>query len=464
MAGLLDKPIVSPILVGRAVELSTLQQLTDRAKRGQGQVVFVSGEAGIGKSRLVRDVVAYASAHGFQVVQGNCFQPDFAYPYAPILDLLHNQITQGTGLSSKYPLPSELSRLLPGLLSTESPTTSLLDPEQEKRRLFAALAQYFIQLASKQPIVVVIEDIHWCDDASLGFFNYLALHCSVQRIIMFFTYRSDEQPANLRQWLAQMDREHLSQELRLAPVTADNLDEMIRAIFQRSHSVPRDTLESLYALTEGNPFFLEEILKVIPVAGENFSTDSAWEHQRIGELHLPRSILEAVRQHTAKLNKEAKHMVGLAAVIGRRFNVNLLQHLTGYDEAQLLATLKELLVTQLIIEESADQFAFRHALIRQVVYEELLSRERKMLHQKIAEVIESIYAEALDGYWADLAYHYWQAERWQEALTSSMRAGSRSQALYAPRATVEHFTHAIEAAHLLSSPPSPDCYRARGQA
>src|SRR5439155_712050 len=160
--------------------------------------------------------------------------------------------------------------------------------------------------------------------------------------------------------------------------------------------------DALYGLTEGNPFFIEEILKSLITVGGIFYSDENWGHKPLSELHIPRSIQDAVQQRTDQLSKDAKHVLMLAAVAGRRFDFILLQQLTHHDEQQLLILMKELIAGQLVVEETAEHFAFRHALTRQAVYAELLARERKALHLTIAETIESLYASTLDTYVADL--------------------------------------------------------------
>jgi tetratricopeptide (TPR) repeat protein len=157
-------------------------------------------------------------------------------------------------------------------------------------------------------------------------------------------------------------------------------------------------------------------------------------------------------------------VIALAAVIGRRFDFSLLEELAQIDEHALLQLMKEMITAQLVVEESAEQFAFRHALTRQAIYAELLARERVALHRTIAEMIEQIYAGALDSHIADLAYHFSAAGIWKRALDYGRRAGSRALALGAPHAAVEQFTRALDAAGNLAATPDPLLYRDRGSA
>jgi tetratricopeptide (TPR) repeat protein len=463
-----QKPVVCPVLIGRASDLAILHALIDQAKNVTGQVLLVSGEAGIGKSRLVREAKTYAT-QSMCILQGNCFESDRSYPYAPLLDVLRtffNTHTPEDLLQSPDPIAHELIKLLPEFHSRLLDGNMLpeRDPEQEKRRLCAALGQFFIIQAAKQPVMLVIEDLHWCDDTSLEFLLYLARRCTSQPILMIFTYRSDEVHASLRHWLAQLERERLAQGLALARLSQNDVESMLNAIFNKRYPIHRDLFDSLYTLTEGNPFFIEEILKSLIATGELVSVDGRWDNRPLNELHIPKNIQDAVQQRTEGLSEAAKQMLTLAAVAGLRFDFALLQQLTHHDEQNLLALMKELIASQLVVEESADQFAFRHALTQQAVYAELLARERRSLHKVIAETIERLYTTNLDPYLAVLAYHFYKAEVWDKALQYGQLAGEKAQALYSPRAAIEQYTQAIHAAQHLKILPSATLYRRRGQA
>jgi DNA-binding CsgD family transcriptional regulator len=464
-----NKPAVCPILIGRTTDLATLHQLIDQAKGGRGHVVLLSGEAGLGKSRLVAEAKTYATTQNFLLLQGDCFPADLSCPYAPLLDLLRTyaaSLLTATITSNVAPFPREISPLLPELvpLPLDQPLASSLDPEQEKRRLFAALAQFFIGQARKQAVLLIIEDIHWSDDTSLEFLHYLARHSTTQPLLLLLTYRNDEVRPRLRQFLAQLDRERLAQELWLAHLTRDDVDAMLRAIFSLPRSARLELPDSIYELTEGNPFFVEEVLKSLIATGDIFYLNGRWERKPLAELRIPRSVQDAFELRTDLLSDQARRVLTLAAVVGRHFDFALLQALTQHDEAELLRLIKELVAAQLVVEESAEQFAFRHALTRQAVYAQLLVRERKALHRTIAETLERLYTSTLEAHLADLASHFFEAGVWEKALEYGQRAGEQAQTLYAPQAATLHFTRALDAARQLSLTPPASLYRARGLA
>src|SRR6202162_2691125 len=337
MAVAFTKPIICPILIGRTPVLTNLHSLIDQVRGGQGQVVLLCGEAGIGKSRLVAEAKTFASAQGFLLLPGNCFPTDRSYPYAPLLDLLRSVAAShlATAIASDLaPFVRELHHLLPDVVPVPhdlapQPTP---DPEQQKRRLFTALAQFFTGQATKQPVLLVIEDIHWSDETCLEFLHYLARRCPASPLLVLLTYRSDEVHPGLSHFLAHLDRERLAQEFALAPLTRSDMSAMLHAIFDLRRSVfilppfvQGDLLDTMYTLTEGNPFIIEELLKSLIEAGDIFYEQGRWKRKPLSDLHIPRSVQDAVQQRTEQLSAGARQVLHLAAVAGRHFDFALLQ-------------------------------------------------------------------------------------------------------------------------------------------
>jgi predicted ATPase len=232
-----------------------------------------------------------------------------------------------------------------------SPQAVPSDPEQEKRRIFTTLTHFFTHQTVQQPVLCVIEDLHWCEDTTLEFLLSVARRCAQQPILFLFTYRSDEVQPALRHFLAQVNRERLAQEFSLLHLSRDDIHAMLQAIFALQRPVLADTLSAIHTLTEGNPFFIEEILKSLVTTGEIFYADGIWKRKTPQELCIPESIQDAVQQRTEQLSSSARQVLTFAAVAGRRFDFALLQQIMHYDEEQLLVLIKELIAAQLVIEE-----------------------------------------------------------------------------------------------------------------
>jgi predicted ATPase/DNA-binding CsgD family transcriptional regulator len=462
----LARPVVSPALVGREIQLAALSGALEAARSTAGTTVLVSGEAGIGKSRLVAELRAQAERLGCLVLQGVCFESDRALPYAPILDLLRTMTAlQPAEAFAEWlrPFAAQLVKAVPEMVDwlpgvTPAPA---LEPEAEKRRIFHSVGRLFARIAADQPLVIVFEDLHWSDAASLDLIGSLARGVSSTPSLMLLTYRPEEADAGLQRLLAALERERLSTELALTPLGLTEVETMIGLILDRRRPVGAELLHLIYRLTEGNPFFVEEILRSLPepaVIGGDLAG------RTVDNVPVPRTVQEAVQRHVQQLDERARGILEVAAVIGQRFEFGLLQELAGCQETELLHHLKRLIAARLVIEASTDQFAFRHALTREAVYAGLLGRERRALHQRIACALERRANTALDSRADELAYHFHAAGEWAKTLEYARRAGLLAQSLHAPHAAIDQFSCGLDAARHEGLPAPAELLVLRGDA
>lgn len=456
--------MLCPTLVGRDGYLQTLLRLRKKAHQRQGQIALINGEAGIGKSRLLREFCQQSPAA--VILQSGCYALDQMQPYAPLVTLLR-ALLDLESTESRHIV--ELTRLWQGLRSaTVAPIDKeQSDGEQAQQRLLQALTQHLIDVARsqrEQPLVLIFEDLHWCDDASLEYLTYLAQNLGDHSILLLLTWRSEAVTPRLTRCLATIERTRLATELRLVPLNLGELETMMGHIFARQHAIRADFLTALHTLTEGNPFFTEEILRSLVATGDIFMAAGQWERKPLEHIRIPRTVQAAVQQRTALLSPAAQQLLTLAAVIGRSFDFPLLQHLAATNERILLNLLRELIDAQLVVESSADTFLFRHELTRQAVYAALLMRERRLLHRAIVEAMHTVYPMTEDDVLlTDLAYHCFQGELWEEAMRYTTAAGARAQRLYSPVAAIEHYTHALLAARHLAIIPPATLHQARGK-
>lgn len=466
----LDMPIVCPVLVGRGRELATLARMIERAHGGAGWIGLIRGEAGVGKSRLVAEARAHAVDKGFQILQGRCFEQDRALPYAPLLDLLRAEL----GAIQAQRVPEALGPLAPLFVALlpeyaallEEHITAAVDAEHERRRTVQAFVQLFSSRAGQGPLLVIVEDLHWCDGATIDVLLALARAAGIPLLVLC-TYRAEEASPELTALLAELSRLRVAEELRLEPLKLGDVDAMLRAIFRQRAPIRSDFLSALHALTDGNPFFIEEVLTALIAAGDIYRAEGQWQRKPLGELDIPHSIQIAVQRRAERLGPEARRLLTLAAVAGRRFNLGLLRQLTGVGEPAMVEAIKALIAAQLVVEESADAFAFRHALTRAALYGELLARERHALHRAVVDAIEAERrqrGEPPEAWLADLAHHAFAAESWGDALRYARAAAEQARRLYVPQVAIEHLTHALEASRHLGLAPPADLLRARGQA
>jgi DNA-binding CsgD family transcriptional regulator/tetratricopeptide (TPR) repeat protein len=470
----LDKPIVCPVLLGRDRQLQALRDLAAHAACGSGQTLLVVGEAGIGKSRLVNEFATHLDSDGWAVVRGSCFERERTVPYALVAEMLR-QVMGGpprpAALEQLGQRAIDLARILPELLHWLPPDveSARIEPEQDRRRLFQVVGEVLAERDSRAPTLLIVEDVHWADDASLDVLHSFARTLPNRRALLLLTYRSDESSSDstraLRQFRDNLNRARLVQELHLAPLEMADIDGMLRAILSLGRSPRRDFLELVSSLTEGNPFFVEELVRALIAEGQLIRSGATWARAATAaELRLPRTVLAAVQRQSETLSEQTQRILALAAVVGQRFDFEFVRALVGLSEDEFLVTLKELIGAGLLIEVSAEQLAFRHALTRQAILSQLLARERRLLHRRVAEAIEQTYASNRGAHLADLAHHYYAAGLWGEALDCARRAGQHALRLYAPGAAAEQLTLALESAEHLGLTADPDLLEMRGRA
>jgi DNA-binding CsgD family transcriptional regulator/tetratricopeptide (TPR) repeat protein len=436
----IDRPVICPVLIGRDTCIEELDRLLEQVGPTSGQTVLISGEAGVGKSRLLATLRTRAETVGGCVIIGYCFERDRAVPYAPFGDALRAFLGPREPTQAFDLLGPDLAPLLPELGIDSQPD---LDPSQKHQRVIESLVRLLTGLASRHSLLLLIEDLHWADSISLDVFGTLARRLSAQPVLLVGTFRDEQVEPGLESLLAELERARLSTELRLRRLDRQQVEAMLRAILGDTRGLDRDFARRVFDLTDGNPFFVEEVLRS--------------PH----ELRLPRTVRDAVQRRTARLSAQANQIVVLAAVSGRRFEFPLLQQVAGVEESTLIDSVKELINAQLVVEESSDRFAFRHALTREAICAQLLARERRVMHRRIADVLEQ---QAIDGRVEDLAHHFFEAGDWHKAAEYGERAGLRAQSLYAAGATVEHFSLAIDATRRLHASVPGRLYRQRALA
>ena len=457
-------PNTCPVFVGRTVERAALRDLLDRARAGSGQIAMVSGEAGIGKSRLVAEITSDAAGLGFLSLEGRCYEAESALPYAPVLDLVREHLARhpADDVARDIPLAGPLARLLPEW----SPDPSVPDDAPvDKWHVFAAITRWITELAATSSVLLVLEDVHWGDDLSLEYLLHLGRRCRHMPLLLLTTARADEVAPAAQRWLVQLHRERLAHEIALAPFTRAEVGQMAAALLPAGGTVGIPLLDTLYTRSEGNPFFVEEILRALVSTGALARVHDVWQRTS-ARSPVPRSVRDIVRQRTERLTVDARRALEVAAVAGRDVEYRLLRAVLGQDDDSLVALLKELIAAHLLIEEPADHYAFRHALIHEAVYGELLGRERLVLHRTIGDAIEGLWPEGpqREPQLPNLAAHFSAGGEWAKALAYAERAAEQALALHAPRAAIEHVARAEEAADQLSLPLRADVAYLCGQA
>ena len=457
------QPHVCPIIVGRDQELAFGARVLSEVAAGRSTFLLVTGEAGIGKSRLAQALTASATDAGFRVLAGVCHEHDRDLPFAAFLDALRQQLhgtatnTPTNGIADLLGVDGGVfARLLPELgPAGEESLAPALPPEQEKRRLFEAFVDLFTRLVHVQPLLLSLEDLHWADATSLELLALLPRRLQGAPLLILTTARSDEPGSALDHWLAALQRGRRVTQLPLKPLTGPEVARMIEATM--ASAVPIAVVAAIHDRAEGNPFLVEEFLRELAdTVGEQ--SLGALERQSVAALSIPLSVAETIGRRLDSLDATARGVAQLAAVVGRRVAFDLLRALSGLDDTALIGALRALIASQLVIEETVDgepAFAFRHALTRDAIYSRLLGPERRHLHRVVARTLTAGGQAWSPPPAGELGYHYYAAGEWPLALDYAGRAGDAGRAVLANHEALSHYRRALEAALHLGEAGEP---------
>ncbi len=449
-------------LIGRADELQRLSQAADEAARGAGGCVLIEGEAGIGKTRLVAELRAEFEGY---VLEGRCYEEDRSIPFAPLQGALNRLLAAAS--PDEAPLfarhAGSLGTLVSGLADVRPEQTrgDGDDPAARQRRLFEAAAELVFDLAARQPLLLVFEDLHWSDEGTLAFVRFLVRHLEGHRAFVIATYRASELPAPLADLVLTLRRAQLTQWIVLEPLARGEIAALLELCFGGA-PVGSDVVDAVAAFSAGNPFYVEELAADMARAGAVYLANGVWTRKLARELRVPKSIQDAVQRRGAELTPEAKRLLQAAAIAGRDFGFELVAAIAGLPENELVARLKELVAAGFIVEERPDAFTFRHPLLQEAARAELLGRERRSLHGQVARALEQIHSTE-SAPLAELAYHYYAAGEWERALPLARLAGEQAQRLDATREALAEYTRALDCALQLKQKPPPDLLLARAE-
>jgi DNA-binding CsgD family transcriptional regulator len=443
---------LAPRMIGRQGALQDLEVHLGLATSGSGRVVFVVGEAGVGKTCLTRAFIEQLRAvQAVEILEGQCYEEDEGVPYGPFIGVLRS-LVRAHGPSALTAAAGQwaegLFRLLPEW-QTALPVARRDDGPQEQKRRFFETIYRVIRPESEQPCrIVVLEDLHWADESSQELVRFLARAIEGERLLVLGTYRSDELHRRrlLNHHIAQLMRERRYHEVQLRPLSRDDLARMLEAIL--GETPPNAFVYLLHDHTGGNPFIVEEILKALIAQNRLHALITAARHGKGStNVTFPPSLQESILSRTADLDEQASAVLTYAAVIGRRFDFELLLHLTGMEEAVLVRAIETLIAGQLVVEErddAEDRYAFRHALTREVVYGHLLGRERRLRHRAILEALEEMHAATPAAVVDQLAYHSLRARELEKVARYALLAGERAARMSAWREAVAHYETALE--------------------
>ena len=451
---------------GRAAELGLLGEAFKAATAGEGRrVVLLAGEPGMGKTTLCTEFARAAHAQGGIVLYGRS-EEELGAPYQPFAEALghfvaHAPLDRLTEHVAEH--GGELAALVPGLgrrLGALPPAGSA-DPETQRFRLFAAVIGLLAAASADNPVVLVLDDLHWADRPTLTLLRHLVGAPVPMKLLLLATYRQHELTRGhpLTETLAALHREAGVTRLPLAGL--DDVDVLALMESGAGHELTGGFVDLAHGLrreTDGNPFFVVQLLRHLAEGGW-FYQDSAGQWRARGELSdltLPETVREVVGHRVARLGDAADRLLSTAAVIGRDFDLDVLGPVAGLTEPDMVDVLDGAVNAGLLTDLSPGRYSFAHAVIQHAVYEAQSPTRRSLLHRRVAETLESLYGVGPGPRVGEMARHWFAATRPADAtkaLDYARWAGEAALAALAPEEAIRWFTQALQ---LLAQEPSPD--------
>jgi class 3 adenylate cyclase len=416
------------LFVGRVRELEELRSALGDASSGHGSLFLISGEPGIGKSRLMEEVADHAEGVGWQVLTGRCWEGGGAPAYWPWIQVVRAAGGEFDGLAST-PVVGRLS---------EGTQGSPVDPEAARFRLFDEVGRFLAEAARDRPCLIVLDDLHVADEPSLLLLRFLATSVHERPFVALGSYRETEptlrEHAELFGELARLGRR--------VPLRGLSPSEVARYMAIASGDVPSEAMAAKVSdVTSGNPFFLGEVVRTLMAEGKLTSGGPE-------ALRLPEEVRALIRRRVSGLSPEAVNTLRVAAVVGRDFDVRVLEPTTTLAPERLVDVLAEIERAGVIVmdRDHPEAYAFAHDLVRTTLYEDLPVARRMELHRTVGAVLEDLFADDLEPHLAEIAYHLSQAAPLGEAARAveySVRAGDRAAAVLAYEDSVRQYERAL---------------------
>jgi predicted ATPase len=458
--------LFEPILVGREKQLEELKQCLDLAIEGKGNTVFVSGEAGAGKTRLATEFLNRAKELGVTVLTGWCLS-NSAVPYFPFFEAFNTYFSEERGqenkIASTQQLESRKEPNKPKRIWPEEPeiTAWLMGPSQAEKlvkpqaispqvwkdQTFAAVAKTLIAISSTKTIILFIDDVHWADSASLALIHYIARTINSEKVLLLATFRSEQltsdaegRPHPLVETLRLMRREDLFKEIKIANLNKTIVSDLAKGML--GSGLQEQFAEKLAEESKGNPLFVVESLRMLHERGGLMREGDQWRLS-VNEIGLPPKIKDIILQRLSLLLRNQRRILDAASVIGEKFNVEILAPVLSSNRLEIIETLDVIAKDTSLICCEGESYWFDHARSRDAIYEEVSSALKREYHARVAETLESTSKNGKLAF-SEVAYHYAQAGNTEKAVEYALAAGQDALARWSNTEAAQHFAYVLK--------------------
>ncbi|MEO6323464.1 MAG: AAA family ATPase [Thermoanaerobaculia bacterium] len=441
-------------LVAREAELAEARGLWERARGGRGHGALLSGEPGAGKTRLARELAIQAALDGAIVLRGGCYEYEATTPYLPFAEAFRRWVRdQEDDTKLRTALgdgAKQLKKLAPEIETRLGPFAKApeLAPHEERLLFFDAIAETMRRLAGTRGLLVHLDDIHWADSSSLWLLGHLLRNLKGDRVLFLGCYRETEldRAHPLSKALVDFNRERLITRISLKRFDVKETRAQLAALL--GEDVNAEFSATVYRETDGNPFFVEEVLKELIEQGAIFRGAEKWERCAVTELRIPQSVKQAIGHRLSRMTPECNEVLRAGAVLGKSFEFRELAEADSRGEDALLDALDEAVTAQLLVAGKGDTFSFTHDKIREVLYEELNPVRRRRLHARVAQALEKLGAEKPRTV-EILAHHFIEAGDHERGLKYAKEAARLAEQLSAFDEAVHAYEGALECADAL---------------
>ena len=403
--------------VGRQVEQDKLVARLVDVSQGRGALALIGGEPGVGKTRLSEELLADARELGMLTFTGHCYEEGTA-PFTPFVEILEQMVRELPANVLREALGDaapDVVRLVPEIhrVAGDIPPPAELTPEQQRRVLFNAVLDLFRRLGARQPVVLLLDDLHWADEATLGLLQHLTPHLSGLQLLAVGTYRDVELDVGkpFEKAMAALVRQKQAERLRLRRLPEEAVAELLTAL--GGSQPPRTLVQVIFHETEGNPFFVGEVFQHLSEEGKLFDEAGDWQTDvKVDKLDVPEGVRLVIGRRLERLSEATPKMLTAAAVVGRRFDLKLVEALSDLDSDGFLEAIEEAETAKLIVSEREGRetsCVFTHELMRNTLLQALSLPRRQRLHARVAAAMEDLYESDLTRHVSALAHHLYEA-------------------------------------------------------
>ena len=438
-------------LVDRQEELRRLLAAVDVVAAGEGRLVWLVGEPGVGKTRLTQEITFALQDRGFVLAAGSCYERRQPMPYYPLLDALATLYRAASPelrdcLPKRWPYLGQLLSEAGYPIGVPPRARGRTDQEYQER-LFRDVTDFVLALAETASVALLLDDLQWADESSLHLLQHLARHTRNAPVLLLSTSRDVEfrRQAPLKRIARDLYRDGLLEQIRVRRLSQAGTRALV-AVTLGEGNISDGLVDLVYHHTEGNPFFTQELVRALVERGEVFQQDERWDRREVAEFVIPDTIRSTIEDRLSRLDTQAQEVMSEASVLGATFCFDDLQETSGRDEQQIEAALMEAAAAGLVRAMPPDSYAFNHVLTQQTLYSNLSPRRRRGLHFRAGAALEALPERHRHRRAAELAGHYVRGRDPRRALPYALLAGDQAEAVFAHIEGQQYYRIAVELA------------------